>query len=185
MIHTRFIIVYFYHPWCSGMLFWLHKYLEFLNAISSLTRPISCLLSQWLQILCSNANRHSSQDWRVTPEVIFNPNPISTPCTWACNTLKTCHRVFNNSASGIVPALVANVPVILCTGLLLNLSQSLHSCRRTHLHIAVVHNTVYYVSDICCKVLEMTLMPGLVLHRSWMMFSELPHPLFTFCYCFS
>ena len=73
----------------------------------------------------------------------------------------TCHRVFNNSASGIVPALVANVPVILCTGLLLNLSQSLHSCRRTHLHIAVVHNTVYYVSDICCKVLEMTLIPGL------------------------
>ena len=78
----------------------------------------------------------------------------------------TCHRVFNNSASGIVPALVANVSVILCTGLLLNLSQSMHSCRRTHLHIAVVHNTAYYVSDICCKVLEMTLMPGLVVHRS-------------------
>ena len=42
---------------------------------------------------------HSSQDWRVTPEVIFNPNPIS-------NIPKSCHRVFNNSASGIVPALV-------------------------------------------------------------------------------
>ena len=78
----------------------------------------------------------------------------------------TCHRVYNNSASGIVPALVANVPVILYTGLLLNLSQSLHSCRRTHLHIAVVHNTAYHVSDICCKVLEMTLMPGLVFHSS-------------------
>ena len=76
----------------------------------------------------------------------------------------TCHRVYNNSASGIVPALVANVPVILCTGLLLNLSR--HSCRRTHLHIAVVHNTAYCVSDICCKVLEMTLMPGLVFHSS-------------------
>ena len=59
MIRTCFIIVYFYHPWYGGMLFWLHKYLEFFNAISSLTRTISCLLSLWPQLLCSNANRHS------------------------------------------------------------------------------------------------------------------------------
>ena len=143
------------------MLFWLHKYLEFLKAISSLTKTISYLLSQWPQILCSDTNRHRclAQFSRLKShqEVIFNPNPIS-------NKPKTCHRVFNNPASGIVHALVANVPLILFTGFLLDLSQSLHTCSRTHLHIAIVHDTAFNVSIICCKVFEMTLMPGLVFH---------------------
>ena len=56
---------------------------------------------------------------------------------------------------------------------------------QTHLHIAVVHNTALNISTIYCKVLEITLIPGVLLHHSLVMFFELQHPLFTSYYCFN
>ena len=52
-----------------------------------------------------------------------------------------------------IPFLMANGPLIQYNGLLLNSFLTLFRCRKTHLHIAVVHYNVYNVSIICCKVL--------------------------------
>ena len=56
---------------------------------------------------------------------------------------------------------------------------------RTHLHIAVVHDTAYNICIICCRVLETTQNPGIVFYSSSMILFTLSYPLFIFCYCFS
>ena len=107
------------------------------------------------------------------------PNPTRTPCT------RGFHRVFNNPASGIVPSLVANVPLILQTGLLLDLSQSLLSSSKTHLHIAVVHDTAYNIFIISFRVMKIIQIRGLGFKTSTMILFILPYPVFIFCFCFS
>ena len=72
-----------------------------------------------------------------------------------------------------------------CIGFLQSLFQTLLCCLRTHLHIAVVHDTAYNICIICCRVLETTQNPGIVFYSSSMILFTLSYPLFIFCYCFS
>ena len=72
-----------------------------------------------------------------------------------------------------------------CICFLQNLFQTLFFCIRTHLHIAVVHNTAYNICIISCRVLETIQIRGLVFQSSTMILFTLPYPLFIFCYCFS
>ena len=77
-----------------------------------------------------------------------------------------------------IPFQVANGPLIQYNGFLLNSFLTFLRCCRTHLHIAVEHNTAYNISIISCNVLEIPPIPGLVFHSSWVMFFKLPHPSF-------
>ena len=72
-----------------------------------------------------------------------------------------------------------------CICFLQNLFQTLFFCIRTHLHIAVVHNTAYNICIISCRVLETIQIRGLVFQSSTMILFTLPYPLFIFCYCLS
>ena len=71
------------------------------------------------------------------------------------------------------------------TGFLLNSFQTLLSSSRTHLHIAVVHNTAYNMCMICFRVLKIIQIHGQVFSSSTVILFTLPYPLFIFCYCFS
>ena len=75
--------------------------------------------------------------------------------------------------------------ICLRIGFLLSLFQTLLTCRRTHLHIAEVHDTVYNISIISCRVLKIVQISGLVFYSSTMILFTLPYPLFILCYCSS
>ena len=72
--------------------------------------------------------------------------------------------------------------VCLRIGFLQSLFQTKLSCSRTHLHIAVVHDTVYNVCIISCRVLKIIQISDLVFCSSTMILFTLPYPLFIFGY---
>ena len=68
--------------------------------------------------------------------------------------------------------------------MLTNLFQTLLSWSRTHLHIAVVHDTAYDICTISCGVLKIIQIRGQEFNSSIMISFTLPYPLFIFCSCF-
>ena len=85
----------------------------------------------------------------------------------------------------IIPFQVAHGPLIQSTVFSFNSFLTLLSCCRPHLHIKVGHNTAYNICFIFCRVLEIVLIAGLLLHSSLVMLTTLLYPLFWFFYCFS
>ena len=69
--------------------------------------------------------------------------------------------------------------------LLTDLFQTLLSWSRTHLHIAVVHDTARNICIISFRAFKITQIRGLVFNSTTMILFTLLYPLFISCYCFS
>ena len=62
---------------------------------------------------------------------------------------------------------------------------TLLSSSKTHLHIAVVHDTAYNIFIISFRVIKIIQIRGLGFKTSTMILFILPYPVFIFCSCFS
>ena len=69
--------------------------------------------------------------------------------------------------------------------LLTDLFQTLLSWSRTHLHIAVVHDTARNICIISFRAFKIMQIRGLVFNSTTMILFTLLYPLFISCYCFS